>query len=402
VFAPPVAKPKAKAGAPSKNTSSLRRAAYFDDRRTDGAPQHLYAQAFAPNVSWNFTTVPIYSQRSAAASPTQTLPLTAMLRAIVKGRQSDALGAAQSRSPVEPEQRVSEPAASKLGESTRPRKDGEAIPIPIGTLPSMVGEQVDSIASSLTYASSVTNQGPPPPDFGLTKYKFNPGKFSYTPRAGTPATSAGSGGIGSPAIPASFEVTGEIVGEITYQVRNFGRTDIASDADSSINQTNYAAVAADLNPPTAPIVHAGRQFMKNQPFRDHFYARDLTVRHELFHCHEDERFGGQGVQAAQTWLNTQTANSEKELFALLPGIFTQIGSAVTAKRAAPTDEQRAYDDGAPLYLARAQAIKKKGDANGYASQAAPSPQQPRPAPSNPAPKGPAVQPAPGSAPAPSK
>ena len=63
--------------------------------------------------------------------------------------------------------------------------------------------------------------------------------------------------------------------------------------------------------------------MKNQPFRDHFYARDLTVQHELFHCREDVRFGGQGVQAAQTWLNTQTANSERELFALLPGIVTQ-------------------------------------------------------------------------------
>jgi hypothetical protein len=180
-------------------------------------------------------------------------------------------------------------------------------------------------------------------------------------------------------------VTGDIRGAITYQVSNFGRTDIASDSDPSINQTNYPKVVADLTPPPAPVVHAGRRFMKNQPFRDHFYARDLTVRHELCHCREDVRFGGQGVQAAQSWLNTQTANSERELLALLPGIMPRIGNAVTAGRAVPADEQRAYDDGAPLYLARAQAIKRKGDANGYAPRPAPAPQPPAPAPQSPGP-----------------
>src|SRR4030095_1235966 len=114
--------------------------------------------------------------------------------------------------------------------------------------------------------------------------------------------------------------------------------------------------------------------MKNQPFRDHFYARDLTVRHEIFHCREDVRFCGQGVQAAQSWLNRQTANSERKRLGFLPGIITRIGNAVTAGRAVPADEQRAYDDGAPLYLARAQAIKRKGDAKGYAPRPAPAPQ----------------------------
>jgi hypothetical protein len=182
-------------------------------------------------------------------------------------------------------------------------------------------------------------------------------------------------------------VTGDIRGAITYQVTNSGRTDIASESDPSINQTNYPRIVADLTPPPAPVVHAGRRFMKNQPFRDHFYARDLTVRHEIFHCREDVRFGGQGVQAAQSWLNSQTANSDRELLAMLPGIITRIGNAVTAGRAVPADEQRAYDDGAPLYLARAQAIKRKGDTNGYAPRPAPAPapQTPAPAPQSPGP-----------------
>lgn len=403
MFAPLVAKPKAKAAAPSKNATPLHRAATFR-HRLDEAPDVLRSQgqsfaaatrassdrASAPTNSWDFASIPLYSPSSAATSPTQTRPFTATLRAIVKGRQSDALSADRHTSPAESEPLVSQSAVSKPGESKPQGKDGEPIPIPNGALPSISGEQADRIVSHLNYTSSIKNEGPPPTDFGLTVYNFLPENFSYTHHAGAPGTPAGPGSAGTPATPASFEVTGDIRGAITYQVTNSGRTDIASDSDPSINQTNYPKVVADLTPPPAPVVHAGRRFMKNQPFRDHFYARDLTVRHELFHCDEDVRFGGQGVQAAQTWLNTQTANSERELLAVLPGIVTRIGNAVTAGRAVPADEQRAYDNGAPLYLARAQAIKRKGDAKGYAPRPAPAPQAPAPAPQ---PPGPAKTPA---------
>src|SRR5262249_21333085 len=146
----------------------------------------------------------------------------------------------------------------------------------------------------------------------------------------------------------------------------FGRTDIASDSDPAITQKNYPSVVADLTPPPKAVVHNGLQIMKNQPFRDHFWARDLTIRHERFHSDEDDGFGAQGVQAAQAWLNPQTANSDKQMTNLLLNVVPIVGKTVMAGRAVPADEQRAYDNGAPLYLARAQAIKKKGDANGYA------------------------------------
>ena len=321
----------------------------------------------------------------AATSSTQTRPFTATLRAVVKGRQSDAASADRQMSPATSGPRVSASAVSKPGQSKPRREDAEHIPIPDGTLPSISGEQTDSITSLLKYTSSITDDGPPPTDFGLTVYNFLPENFSYTRRAGAPGTPASPGSAGTPATPASFEVTGEIRGVIRYSVSNYGRTDVASDSDPAINQTNYPTIVADLTPPPAPVVHAGRKFMKNQPFRDRFYARDLTVLHELFHSREDARFGRQGVQAAQTWLNTQKANSERELFALLPGIVTQIGNTVTAGRAVPADEQRAYDDGAPLYLARAQAIKRKGDAKGYVPKPAPAPQSPAPTPHSPSP-----------------
>jgi hypothetical protein len=382
MFAPPVAKAK-----PAGTLTAGRKAPPIAHEALHSQGQSFDAatRASAPTASWNFAAIRVHSPSSAATSPTQTRPFTATLRAIVKGRQSDALSADRHTSPAESEPRVSPSAVSKPGESKPQRKDGE--PIPDGTLPSISGEQADSITSHLNYTSSIKNEGPAPTDFGLTVYNFLAENFRYTHHAGAPGTAAGSGSPATPATPASFEVTGDIRGAITYQVTNSGRTDIASESDPSINQTNYPRIVADLTPPPAPVVHAGRRFMKNQPFRDHFYARDLTVRHEIFHCREDVRFGGQGVQAAQSWLNSQTANSDRELLAMLPGIITRIGNAVTAGRAVPADEQRAYDDGAPLYLARAQAIKRKGDTNGYAPRPAPAPapQTPAPAPQSPGP-----------------
>jgi hypothetical protein len=395
MFAPPVARQKAKSTAPSKNTSPVQRAAPFGLRSQcqsfDAAVRPYDARASAPAVSWSFANIPINSPSSAATSPTQTRTITATLRAIVKGHQSDALSADRHTQPAESEPRVGRSAVPKPAESKPQREDGESILIPDGTLPSISGEQADRVTSNLTYTSSIKNEGPPPADFGRTWYKFIPERFSYTHHAGAPAAPAGSGSAASPATPATpawYEVTGVIRAAITYQLNNSGRTDIASDSDPSLNQTNYSNVVADLTPPPAPAVHAGLKLMKNQPFRDHFYARDLTERHERFHCGEDDRFAGLGFQAAQTWLNTQTANSDPELEALLPGIITQIGNAVTAGRAYPADEQRAYDDGAPLYLARAQAIKHKGDAKGYAPG-------PVPAPRSRAPQSPAPAPQPG-------
>jgi hypothetical protein len=369
MFAPPVAKPKAKAAAPLTNTSPLQRAAPFGHRLDGGG-----------GVSWSFAAIPVHSPSSVANAPTSRRPFTAKLRAIVKGSQSDALSADRQTSPTEAEPQISESVAPKASESEPQRKDGQPIPIPNWLLPSISGEQTDSITSHLNYTSSINNTGPLPTDFGLTKYDFVPDNFKYTYHRATPGTPAGPGSAGTPPTPANYEVSGDIRGVITYQVNSMGRTNIASDSDPAITQRNYPTIVADLTPPSAHVVRKGRRFMKNQPFRDHFWARDLTIRHEVVHANEDDSFGGQGVQAAQTWLDAQTANSEQQLFALLPEIIRIIGRTVTAGRAVPADEQRAYDDGAPLYLARVQAIKRKGDANGYAPRPAPAPQPPAPAP----------------------
>ena len=291
----------------------------------------------------------------------------------------------------------------------QPRRKGDqadgAIPIPDGLLGSISGMQEDAITSHLAYQSSITQEGPPPTgDFGLTLYNFTPRNFSFTHRAGRPGTPAGSGAPAVQPVPPIYEVNGEIFGKITFQLNPSGRTDIASDSDPHITQSNYGKVVSDLTPPAVAFNLAGVHFRKNQPPRTKFWARDLTERHERFHCVEDQKFGGDGVQAAQTWLNTQTANSDDQLLAILPQIVTRIGTVVHTGMAPPAVEDRAYADGAPFYLARARAIKQKGDANGYIPQppapAPKAPAQPPPAPA-PAPKAPTPAPtAPVSPPAP--
>jgi hypothetical protein len=409
-FASPVAKPKAKAAAPSKNTSPLHRDAPFGHRLDDGGAEYLRMlqrsignqpvlrllrrQGLIENKHGDAgQDIGVYSP----TSRTQTRPFTARLRAIVKGSQSDALSADRPTSPAESEPQIRQSDVPKPEGSKLQRKDSESFSIPDGWLPSVSGEQTDSITSHLNYVSSIKNEGPPPTDFGITRYIFTGENVRVDYHPAVPGTPAGSGSAGTPPTPAYYDVNADIRGAITFQVDNFGRTDIASDSDPAITQRNYPNVVADLTPPPAPVVHNRRQFMKNQPFRDHFWARDLTIRHERFHCDEDDRFGAQGVQAAQAWLNTQTANSDQQLLNLLRNVITIIGRTVTAGRAVPADEQRAYDNGAPLYLARVQAIKRKGDANGYAPRPAPAPKPPAPAPKPPAPapqrRGPAPTPA---------
>jgi hypothetical protein len=76
---------------------------------------------------------------------------------------------------------------------------------------------------------------------------------------------------------------------------------------------------------------------------------------------------------AQAWLNSQTAGSVAAVNALLGQVPGRVADVRRAAMTYPGREERAYADGAPLYLARANAVKKKGDANGYAAATNPSP-----------------------------
>jgi hypothetical protein len=104
----------------------------------------------------------------------------------------------------------------------------------------------------------------------------------------------------------------------------------------------------------------------NQPPRTHFWAEDLCIRHEQFHANENVSFGQQGTTTAQNWMSRQTAQSYDDVRDLFAPAIQKVASFVTGKMAPPAVERRAYSAGAADYKTRADAIKAKGDAGGYA------------------------------------
>jgi len=226
-------------------------------------------------------------------------------------------------------------------------------------LPDIVFDQgtveTDAIASTLTYAPTVTQSGPAPAPFGETL----PYTFIMS-------------GINVTLAPGTFNVTATIDNPITFQVASGGKIDISSETDPDITQANYPTVASDLTPNMSDL--------NGRPPRTQFWAQDLCIRHERFHATDGIGHAGSGVTLAQNWLNTQTASSVADVNTLLGQAPARVIAARSAAMAYPGRENRAYGDGAPAYLARATAIKTKGDANGYAPPAPPPSPAPVPAP----------------------
>jgi hypothetical protein len=241
-------------------------------------------------------------------------------------------------------------------------KEAETVHFPENMLTSAtLPEQSDRIVSNFGYKSSIAQQGPPPRsgEFGTTRpfYAFEKPGPSATQRADT------------------FDVTGTIVAEITFQVAGHNRTDIASHTDPAITQTNYPIIVSDFIPSPTTVTRGTEVLYKNQPPRTKFWANDLTIKHERFHADEDVKFGQQGVIEAQNWLNRQTARDYDEVGALLNRVAPIVARSVDAKMTLPGRELRAYADGAADYRGRAQAIKDKGDSKGYVSRTS-APQTP--------------------------
>ena len=161
----------------------------------------------------------------------------------------------------------------------------------------------------------------------------------------------------------TYTVTGNLRHEITWQVRA-GRgpnseVDIQSETDPDIKACNYQLVAKDLIPDMGDL--------NGRPPRSHYWACDLTIRHEQLHGEQRrESLGPDSMQAMQNWLNAQTATSSAQIQnTLLPQAMNEGITVFNTLAQAPSIEEEAYGDGAPLYLARANAIRAKGDAGDY-------------------------------------
>jgi hypothetical protein len=278
-------------------------------------------------------------------------------------RQSDSMNADEPTSEMGVETPPTQRAVGAPRRLTREPREGETVRFPSNMLQAAaLPGQSDSIAATFGYSGSITEVPAPakPTKFGdtLPFYEFASPGPTATPSNGT------------------FTITGTINARITFWVDGGTRRDIASDTDPNITQANYPDVVRDLTPSPAAVNKGGTSLFKNQPPRKGFWAKDLTIKHERFHGREDVKFGKVGLDQAQKWLNNQTAKDLDAVGDLLNHINPMITKTVDAAMALPGRENRAYADGAQEYGSRAQAIKTKGDAKGYA----PKPPAPKAAP----------------------
>ena len=219
--------------------------------------------------------------------------------------------------------------------------EGETVSVPDISMPeSLQIVDTDAIASTITYTPSITQAGVVSP-FGATSWS----NFNITGATVT-AVPASAGGA------ASFTVTFTLENPITFNVTS-PKTSIASENDPALTNSNYPTAASDLTPNMS--VQGGK------PPRTQFWARDLTIVHERFHCDERSRLAAAGAVQAQAWLNAQTAANVAEVQALIAQV---PGRVITASQAAvgtvDQKETRAYGNGAASYQARATAISTRG------------------------------------------
>ena len=326
-----------------------------DDSRLIAPLPHFNFGAI-PAGSEGQVPMPAYSERNRPSNETfsftenRRLPFSASIRIdrshqtsrasqmIRLALQNDGMQGAQPPAEVD---FTSLAPASATPPPTAELNEGETVQLPDISIPAMAAiAQRDPVNSTLTYNGTITQDGPLPAPFGETK--------PYTHALSSPSVTRSAG---------NFVVTATVDNPITFQVTGGSDTDIASETDSAITQSNYSTVASDLTPDMSDE--------NGRPPRTQFWARDLTIRHERFHAQEDFSFGGQGTTAAQSWLNGQAAADVAGVNTLLGQVPGRVANTVAAGMRFPGLEERAYGDGAPSYLARATAIKRRGDANGY-------------------------------------
>jgi hypothetical protein len=191
--------------------------------------------------------------------------------------------------------------------------------------------------------------------------------------AGPSGEEATAGSLASATRPAEDEMPPGVSAEETRSIESvlsynpsitrsgstddFGKTDVSSETDPDITKDNYTTVVSDLTPDMNKL--------NGYPPRTEFWAEDLTIRHELFHARECQQFGQAGVAAAEKWLNGESGISPGWVDALVTHVPTKVYGVIDDGVAVPAVEERAYGDGAAAYIARVEAIKKRGDSEGY-------------------------------------
>lgn len=236
------------------------------------------------------------------------------------------------------------PDDTAMGPSGPEDEETETIPMGSGAAKPRRSGGAVRIRATLDLTSSITEEAADPEkksDFGITHFE----KPSYTARSVRREHGA-------------FVVKASLASDIHIKVRPTlgpdGQVDIEGDSDSDITSENYPRIVFDFTP------YHGSDYAPCT----HFWARDLTSRHERFHANEDARFGKEGTESVQSQLNGLKAKDQHDVDALLDRAPDYILGVVQSNMGDPA-EKRAYHDGAPEFKKRADAIQKKGDGGGY-------------------------------------
>jgi hypothetical protein len=278
----------------------------------------------APRTTWGRTTTTVIQPASSADAGVEER--TPFIQTIRQSPDEDPAG---------------EPAAAEeAGVATeQPLEEGEVAPTE-----AVAASSLDTVSSTIAHVPSVSEAGAGPSGFGVTR--------SDVKMSNAVVTHAGT----------VFSLSADFVHTITWKVRSgtgpASQKDISGETDSDITSTNYPTVVSDLTPNTSDLM--------GRPPRTKFWAEDLTKTHELFHTTQRSgTYGNAAAAAIKTSLDAKTAATEAGVKALLPAALNDGVTAMNALITATSTESDAYKDGAPLYTARADAIKKRGDKGLY-------------------------------------
>jgi hypothetical protein len=200
----------------------------------------------------------------------------------------------------------------------------------------------DAINGTLTFASAITRGNPAlgPDDFGLT---------TWSAKLLNPVVAAD-------AAAKTYNVTGQVDCPIGWEIHGLGRKDVLDEKSANLKRGNWRTAASDLTPDMSDD--------NGRPPRGHFWAPDLTERHEKFHAGEFKSYGKAAFDLAAQWLQKQTASSDADAMAVAKRVPNEMVATIRATYV-PMSESRAYGDGAPAYKARADAITAAGTADSY-------------------------------------
>jgi hypothetical protein len=140
-----------------------------------------------------------------------------------------------------------------------------------------------------------------------------------------------------------------------WDVKPQGRKNVSAPRDPDVNADSWSQIAYDLTPAGSPA---------RSPRVEH-WCQDLTAKHERFHIQDWIGAFRTHRPTTETWLRGQAASSSQDAVNLARDavslLATNVNTYMGSGDSSPA-EVRAYNDGAPSYRERANAVRARGTA----------------------------------------